>query len=136
MKELWTKETAEFHGTYVDFDPVWQWPKPVQSPHPPVILAGNGPRSIERAADYADGWMPIAGRGDTAEQIDALHKAAADRGRGPIPVTVFGARPKPEVLAGYAAAGVDRALLALPSAPTADTLRRLDRYAELITPLA
>jgi probable F420-dependent oxidoreductase len=136
MKELWTNETAEFHGTYVDFDPVWQWPKPVQSPHPPVILAGNGPRSIERAADYAEGWMPIAGRGDTAEQIDALHKAAADRGRGPIPVTVFGARPKPEVLAEYAAAGVDRALLALPSAPTADTLRRLDRYAELIDTVA
>jgi probable F420-dependent oxidoreductase len=136
MKELWTRETAEFHGTYVDFDPVWQWPKPVQSPHPPVILAGNGARSIERAADYADGWMPIAGRGDTAEQIDALHKAAADRGRGPIPVTVFGARPKPEMLAELAAAGVERALLALPSAPAADTLRRLDRYAELIAPLA
>jgi probable F420-dependent oxidoreductase len=136
MKELWTRETAEFHGTHVDFDPVWQWPKPVQSPHPPVILAGNGAKSIERAADYADGWMPIAGRGDHAEQIDALHKAAADRGRGPIPVTVFGARPKPDILAEYAAAGVERALLALPSAPTAETLRRLDRYAELIAPLA
>ena len=136
MKALWTSEVAEFHGTHVDFDPVWQWPKPVQSPHPPVILAGNGTRSIERAADYADGWMPIAGRGDTAEQIDAHGKAAADRGRGPIPVTVFGARPKPEILAGYAAAGVERALLALPSAPTTDTLRRLDRYAELIPSLA
>ena len=100
MKALWTNEEAEFHGTYVDFGPVWQWPKPVQSPHPPVILAGNGPKSIERAAEWADGWMPIAGRGDTAEQIDALQKAAADRGRGPLPVTVFGARPKPEILAG------------------------------------
>jgi F420-dependent oxidoreductase-like protein len=111
-------------------------PKPVQSPHPPVILAGNGPKSIERAAQWADGWMPIAGRGDTADQVDALQKAAADRGRGPLPVTVFGARPKPDVLSGYAAAGVERALLALPSAPAADTLRRLDRYAELIDPLA
>jgi probable F420-dependent oxidoreductase len=135
MKALWTDEVAEFHGQYVDFDPVWQWPKPLQSPHPPVILAGNGPKSIERAADYADGWMPIAGRGDTAEQIDALHKATADRGRQPIPVTVFGARPKPEILAEYATAGVERALLALPSAPSADTLRRLDRYAELIPSL-
>ncbi len=97
-----------------------------------MILAGNGPRSIARAAECGDGWMPIAGRGDTAEQIEALQKAAAERGRGPLPVTVFGARPKPEILAGYAAAGVDRALLALPSAPAADTLRRLDRYAELI----
>jgi len=136
MRALWTTEEAEFHGTYVDFDPVWQWPKPLQSPHPPVILAGNGARSIQRAAEWADGWMPIAGRGDSADQIDALQKAAADRGRGPIPVTVFGARPKPEILAGYAAAGVERALLALPSAPASDTLRRLDRYAELIDPLA
>jgi probable F420-dependent oxidoreductase len=136
MKALWTDEVAEFHGKYVDFDPVWQWPKPVQSPHPPVIVAGNGPKSIERAADYGDGWMPIAGRGDTAEQIDALQRAAADRGRGPLPVTVFGARPKPEILAECAAAGVARALLALPSAPTADTLRRLDRYAELIDTVA
>jgi probable F420-dependent oxidoreductase len=132
MKALWTNEVAEFHGDYVDFDPVWQWPKPVQVPHPPVIVAGNGPKSIERAAEYGDGWMPIAGRGDTAEQVDALQKAAADRGRGPIPVTVFGARPKPEILAGYAEAGVDRALIALPSAPEADTLRRLDRYADLV----
>jgi probable F420-dependent oxidoreductase len=135
MKALWTNEEAEFHGTYVDFGPVWQWPKPVQSPHPPVILAGNGPKSIERAAEWADGWMPIAGRGDTADQIETLQKAAAERGRGPLPVTVFGARPKPEILAGYAAAGVDRVLLALPSAPAPDTLRRLDRYAELIAPL-
>ncbi len=136
MKVLWTTEEAEFHGRWVDFDPVWQWPKPVQSPHPPVILAGNGPKSIERAAEWADGWMPIAGRGDTADQIDALNKAAAERGRGPLPVTVFGARPKPEILGGYAEAGVERALLALPSAPMSDTLRRLDRYAELLAPVA
>lgn len=132
MKALWGNEVAEFHGDYVDFDPVWQWPKPLQSPHPPVIVAGNGPKSIERAADYGDGWMPIAGRGDTTEQVEALQKAAAQRGRGPIPVTVFGARPKPEILNGYAAAGVDRALIALPSDNEAETLRRLDRYAELL----
>jgi probable F420-dependent oxidoreductase len=92
MKALWTTEEAEFHGTWVDFDPVWQWPKPVQSPHPPVILAGNGPKSIERAAEWADGWMPIAGRGDTADQVDALQKAAVDRGRAP--KTVTGAAPR------------------------------------------
>jgi probable F420-dependent oxidoreductase len=132
MKAIWTHDEAEFHGDFVDFGPLWQWPKPVQQPHPPVIVAGNGPGSIARAADYGDGWMPIAGRSGTAEDVEALQKAAAERGRGPIPVTVFGAPPKPEVLAGYADAGVDRALLALPSAPEADTLRRLDRYAELL----
>ena len=136
MKEIWTNEEAEFHGTFVDFDPIWQWPKPAQMPHPPVIVAGNGPASMARAVDYGDGWMPIAGRADTAEDFETLQKLAAERGRGPLPVTVFGAPPKPAALEGYAAAGVERALIALPSAPEADTLRRLDRYAELISTVA
>jgi hypothetical protein len=134
MKEIWTHEAAEFHGEFVDFDPIWQWPKPVQAPHPPVIVAGNGPQSMSRALDYGDGWMPIAGRGDVplAERVAALQAAAAERGRAPIPVTLYGARPKPELLEEYAAAGVDRCLLALPPGPAADTLRRLDRYSELV----
>ena len=136
MKEIWTHDEAEFHGTLVDFDALWQWPKPVQRPHPPVIVAGNGPGSIARAVDYGDGWMPIAGRGDTAEQIEMLQKAAAGAGRGRLPVTVFGAPPKPAVLDGYVDLGVDRCLIALPSAPADDTLRRLDRYAELISTVA
>jgi probable F420-dependent oxidoreductase len=136
MKEIWTRDEAEFHGTFVDFAALWQWPKPVQRPHPPVIVAGNGPGSIARAVDYGEGWMPIAGRGDTADQIETLQKAAADAGRGRLPVTVFGAPPKPAVLEEYVARGVDRCLIALPSAPAADTLRRLDRYAELISTVA
>src|SRR2546429_44306 len=75
---------------------------------------------------------PLAGGGARAEHIAALGRAAAGGGGGPSPVTGFGARPKPEILAGSAEAGVERALLALPSAPAADTLRRLDRYAQLI----
>ena len=132
MKAIWTNDEAEFHGDFVDFGPLWQWPKPSQRPHPPVIVAGNGAGSIARAVEYGDGWMPIAGRSDTAEDVEALQKAAADAGRGPIPVTVFGAPPKPEILGRYAAAGIERALIALPSAPETDTLRRLDRYAELL----
>ncbi|HET9770346.1 MAG TPA: LLM class F420-dependent oxidoreductase [Acidimicrobiia bacterium] len=136
MKEIWAHDEAEFHGTFVSFGPLWQWPKPTQRPHPPVIVAGNGPGSIARAVDYGDGWMPIAGRAGTAEDVEHLQKTAAEAGRGPIPVTVFGAPPKPEVLDSYVAAGVDRCLIALPTAPEADTLRRLDRYAELISTVA
>ena len=58
MKEIWTQEAAEFHGEHVDFDPLWQWPKPVQQPHPPVLVAGNGPGTLERVLDYGDGWLP------------------------------------------------------------------------------
>jgi probable F420-dependent oxidoreductase len=136
MKQIWTYDEAEFHGDFVDFDAIWQWPKPTQRPHPPVIVAGNGPQSMARAVDYGDGWMPIAGRADSAGDFEQLQKLAAEQGRGPLPVTVFGAPPKPAVLDGYAAAGAERALIALPSAPEADTLRRLDRYAELIATVA
>ena len=59
MQALWTQESAEYHGDFVDFDPVWQWPKPVQQPHPPVFVAGASPRVIERVARYGDGWLPV-----------------------------------------------------------------------------
>ena len=40
MKEIWTKDEAEYHGEFVNFDPIWSWPKPVQKPHPPILLGG------------------------------------------------------------------------------------------------
>src|SRR5581483_8949015 len=73
MKEIWTKDEAEFHGRYVDFDPIWCWPKPVQRPNPPVLLGSDGPRALERVVDYADGWAPYDAhrRPGRAEQIVA-----------------------------------------------------------------
>ena len=138
MKEIWTHEAAEFHGEFVDFDPIWQWPKPVQEPHPPVIMGGSAEKSIARTVEYCDGWMPIAERGDVplADLIAKLQAAAAEAGRDRIPVTLYGAAPKPELLKGYADAGVDRCLLGLPPAGAVDTLRRLDRYSELIAAVA
>jgi probable F420-dependent oxidoreductase len=133
MKEIWTKDEAEFHGDHVDFDPIWSWPKPVQRPHPPVLVAGNGPGTLERVIEYGDGWIPIPGRGAVAlgEGTARLRELAADLGRGPIPVTVFGARPEPEVLDHYAAAGVDRVLFRLPSVAEKEALALLDNYANL-----
>jgi probable F420-dependent oxidoreductase len=133
MQEIWTKDEAEFHGTFVDFDPIWSWPKPLQRPYPPVLVAGNGPKTLERVLEYGDGWIPIPGRGAVAlgEGTARLREMAAERGRPPVPVTVFGARPDPEVLDHYAAAGVDRALFALPPVPTPEALKYLDTYANL-----
>jgi probable F420-dependent oxidoreductase len=133
MKEIWTHDEAEFHGQYVDFDPLWQWPKPVRQPHPPVLVAGNGPRTFERVVEYGDGWIPIPGRGalPLGEGTARLREMAAERGRDPVPVTVFGARPQAEVLDHYAAAGVDRVLFALPPVEAAEAFKRLDTYANL-----
>ena len=133
MKELWTNDEAEFHGEHVDFDPVWQWPKPVQRPHPPVLVAGNGPGTLARVVEYGDGWIPIPGRGTVAlgEGTAQLRELAAEAGRDPVPVTVFGARPQAEVLDHYAAAGVDRVLFALPSVEAAEAFKILDTYANL-----
>ena len=65
MKEIWTKEEAEFHGQFVNFDRIWSHPKPVQKPHPPVVMGGDGPGTFDRVVEFGDGWMPICGRGAT-----------------------------------------------------------------------
>jgi probable F420-dependent oxidoreductase len=133
MKAIWTGDEAEFHGRLVNFDPVWSWPKPAQKPHPPVIVGGDGPHTLRRVVEYGDGWMPIPGRGPTSlsDRIAELNRLAAEAGRGDIPVTVYGAPARPEVIGHYAEIGVERCVFFLPPAPAEDVLPLLDRYAEL-----
>jgi probable F420-dependent oxidoreductase len=131
MKEIWTKDEAEYHGEFVNFDPIWQWPKPVQKPHPPVIVGGDGPNTLKRVVRYGDGWMPLGRRTDFKGRIAELNRMAADAGRKPIPVTIFGAVPQPEVIEGYIEVGVERVLFNLPPAPANEVLPILKRHAEL-----
>ena len=58
MRALWTQDEPSFHGEHVAFDPVWAWPKPLQEPHPPVVVGGNGPRVLDRVLRYGDEWFP------------------------------------------------------------------------------
>lgn len=135
MKEIWTKDEAEYHGEFVDFDPIWSWPKPVTKPHTPVLIGGDGPRTLERVVEYGDGWMPIGGRGGSdhfKDRIAELQRMAKEAGRGPIPVSVFGAAPQPETIERFEAMGVERILFSVPSAPADEVLPLLKQYAEVI----
>jgi alkanesulfonate monooxygenase SsuD/methylene tetrahydromethanopterin reductase-like flavin-dependent oxidoreductase (luciferase family) len=100
MKRIWTEDEAEYHGRFVNFDPIWSWPKPVQKPHPPIILGGDSTWARQRVVDYCDGWMPIFGMGgDLKERIEDLHARARKVGRDPksISLTMFGAPADVEV---------------------------------------
>jgi probable F420-dependent oxidoreductase len=135
MRAIWTAGEAEYHGTYVDFDPIWSWPKPAQRPHPPVLVGGNGPGTEDRVLAFGDGWLPQCGPLSNVDELRSrmarLRERAADLDRGPVPVTVFGVPDDRELLAQFADAGVDRCLFPLPDAPADETLRRLDELAEL-----
>jgi probable F420-dependent oxidoreductase len=132
MKAIWANDEAEFHGQYVDFDPIFSWPKPIQKPNPPIWVGGNGANVLKRVVTYGDEWMPNLRPGPAIEtRIGELQELAKQAGRDPIPVTVFGPAPTPEVIENYEAAGVSRIILSLPAAPADEVLPRLAKYAEL-----
>jgi len=138
MRRIWTDDEAEHHGRFVDFDPIWSWPKPVQRPHPPVLVGGNGPGAEDRVLAFGDAWLPQCGPLDSVEELErrlaALRRRAADAGRGSIPVTLFGAIPDPAMLDAFAGAGVDRCLLPLPPGDADGLLATLDDWVRLARP--
>jgi probable F420-dependent oxidoreductase len=89
LKELWTKDEAEFHGRYYDFPPVYSYPKPVQKPYPPVLLGGNAPNVLQRVARHADGWLPVdATPSDVERSRKILDTLAVERGRDPASLSI------------------------------------------------
>ena len=132
-RELWTKEEPEFHGEFINFDPVWSYPKPVQENGPDILLGAQSKWAFDRVADYCDGWMPIAMRGDMRADMEQL-KAAADRADRPfdtIQRSIFGVGPNPEQVTDLIEIGFQRIIFGLPPAPADTVLPLLDRYAEL-----
>ena len=132
-RELWTKEEPEFHGEFINFDPVWSYPKPVQENGPDILLGAQSKWAFDRVADYCDGWMPIAMRGDMRADMEQL-KAAADRADRPfdtIQRSIFGVGPNPEQVTELIEIGFQRIIFGLPPAPAETVLPLLDRYAEL-----
>jgi probable F420-dependent oxidoreductase len=128
MKAIWTEDEASYHGKQVDFDPVWSWPKPVQKPHPPVLVGGNGERVLERVVAFGDEWMPnrVSGLG---ERIQKLGELAEEAGRDPIPVTLSGAKPDPDLIENGERAGVHRCTFYIEPSDEGETERQLDELA-------
>src|SRR5262245_55943025 len=130
MKELWTKDEAEFHGEFVNFDKSWSYPKPAQKPHPPILMGGDGARTFDRVIEFCDGWLPLGRRpADLIPRITELRQRAKAAGRGAIPITVFGVRPDAKALDALAAAGVDRAVFLIPSGDRDAVLPHVDQCA-------
>jgi alkanesulfonate monooxygenase SsuD/methylene tetrahydromethanopterin reductase-like flavin-dependent oxidoreductase (luciferase family) len=135
MRRIWTTEKAEYHGKFVDFDPIWSYPKPVQSPLP-VLVGGMGPTVEERIISFGDGWLA---QNVTQDNVDAfadraarLQQRAADAGRDRVPISLFGASSETGMAQRYASAGIQRCLFLLPDASDAEVIRELDRLVERI----
>ncbi|MER7448920.1 LLM class F420-dependent oxidoreductase [Nocardia beijingensis] len=125
IRAIWTDDLAEFHGRFIDFEPMYAWPKPVQQPHPPILL-GGAEAAAERAIRHGVGWIPAAvtDPADIPAQLSRLH------GRD-LPVTVAFAAPDPALIDGYAEAGAQRLLFGLATQPEPETLRALDELAKV-----
>ena len=139
MKQIWTADEAEFHGEYVNFDKMWAYPKPLQKPHPPILMGGDGPTTFDRVVEYCDGWMPIGSRNSggpsLSEKIALLKRQASEAGRDPesLDITSFGVRPDPELVDRLEESGVNRIIFTLPSEERAQVTPLIDECARLIS---
>jgi probable F420-dependent oxidoreductase len=135
MKTIWAEDEPEYHGEFVNFDKMKQWPKPRQKPHPPIIVGGGFPHAARRAVRYGDGWIP---RDDWLEKeglgiIDQFREMAKEAGRDPasLPITLFRVPDDLERLRLYKKIGIDRVVFSLPAEKEDKILPILDRWAEL-----
>jgi len=132
MKEIWTKSTAEYHGETVDFTPMMTWPKPVQKPHPPIIVGGAFPWAARRTVRYGDGWYPNAAGGNPEEYMPAFKRMCADAGRPALPVTIGGCPLEADKLKRFRELGAVRVNTGLMSEPHDQILPVLDKWTALM----
>jgi probable F420-dependent oxidoreductase len=129
MKAIWAEDEASYAGEHVRFERIWCWPKPLQQPHPPVLVGGNGPRVLDRVLRFGDEWMPNRIRlEDLGARIGELRERAEQAGRPEIPVTIAGIRPEPARIERVEQAGAHRVFFWLPPA-----LEQLEPALERVT---
>jgi probable F420-dependent oxidoreductase len=135
MKRIWADDEASFDGEFVKFERIWQWPKPAQKPHPPILLGGHTESTLKRVADYCDGWIPIGlTLPDFPGMLRTLHQLAEQRGRDPksISISLFWAPPDAGELERYEKMGVERGIFGIPPVGRDETLKQLDELAPLV----
>jgi probable F420-dependent oxidoreductase len=130
MKAIWTQEEASYSGRYVSFERIWSWPKPLQRPHPPILVGGNGPRVLDRVLAFGDEWMPNRISDDDAllGRIRELNERAAQIGRDSIPVTVVGMARDPARIERLEQGGVHRVVFWLPPRGRSEVEAAFDKF--------
>src|SRR6266699_2282475 len=133
MKEIWAKSDAEYHGEFVNFDPMIARPKPVQKPYPPIHVGGAFPYGARRAIRYGDGWIPTA-RGDIAEVLPKFREMAKEAGRDPdsIEITSFGLGEDLDRVKRLAEMGVARVVPMFPPEKADRVLPIVDRWTKIV----
>jgi alkanesulfonate monooxygenase SsuD/methylene tetrahydromethanopterin reductase-like flavin-dependent oxidoreductase (luciferase family) len=137
MKAIWTEDEASYAGEFVEFEPIWSWPKPVQKPHPPIFVGGDAPGTFKRVLRYGNGWFPSLGGTDEQAglKLDRMAELAAlarEAGRPAYPITTNATPRDPDKIERLAEAGVTRCLFGLKSASVDEVLPRLDKLARLV----
>ncbi|TDQ04556.1 LLM class F420-dependent oxidoreductase [Labedaea rhizosphaerae] len=130
MRAIWTEDEASFHGEFVDFEPVWAWPKPARPV--PVLVGGNGPGTEDRVLDFGDEWMPQCGPLETVDELRDRIARLRDRAGRYVPVTLFGVPHRRDLLDQFTQAGVDRCLLPIQGPDTATIMSTLDALVPLL----
>ncbi len=133
MKQIWTQPKPEYHGDLVEFGTMMTWPKPVQKPHPPVLLGGAFPWAARRAIRYGDGWYPNASSGNPDEYMPRFRQMATEAGRDPnsLPITIGGSPEDADRLKHFRDLGAVGVNISLPAENADAILPILDRWAEL-----
>lgn len=137
MVAIWTQSKVEYHGEMVDFNPIMAWPKPVQTPHPPILVGAAFPYGPRRALRYGDGWMPHRVRpayADVSALMPQYRAMVEEAGRDPasLPVTIWGAKEDMAMMERDRGLEVARVVVSLDSAKADVILPELDRWAEII----
>jgi probable F420-dependent oxidoreductase len=139
MKEIWAKDAAEYHGEFVNFDPIWCYPKPLQKPHPPILLGVHTGAGLDRVVRYGDGWIPVGGAvQDLRDSLKDLRARADRAGRRPqdLSVSLFMVADNEAALRQYQEVGAERAVFGVPSEGRDKVLPLLDKYATLVPKFA